>query len=144
MKTMLLRWAGRAEIDRPVMFGLLNRVWSLIAGPISLVLIGFYFSPQLQGYYYAFASLLALQVFVELGIGTVIQQFASHEWAKLKRSDTGQVVGCAVALDRLSSINFVGIKWFGIGGLIASEGFSIAGYLFFASSSYVGVSWQLS
>jgi O-antigen/teichoic acid export membrane protein len=143
MRDTLLRWARFAEVDRAVFVGLLNRMWSLIAGPISLVLIGFYFSPQVQGYHYAFATLLALQVFVELGIGAVIQQFASHEWTKLKRTDTGQVVGCAVALDRLSSIAFVGIKWFGVGGLIASVGLSIGGYLFFASSTDVGVSWQL-
>lgn len=139
---MLLRWAGRAEIDRAVMLGLLSRMWSLIAGPISLVLIGLYFSPQVQGYYYVFFTLLALQVFVELGIGAVIQQFASHEWAKLKRTDSGQVVGCSVALDRLTSIAFVGVKWFGVGGLIASVGLSIGGYLFLASSPDVGVSWQ--
>lgn len=142
MRTMLLRWAGRAEIDRAVMLGLLSRMWSLIAGPISLVLIGLYFSPQVQGYYYVFFTLLALQVFVELGIGAVIQQFASHEWAKLKRTDSGQVVGCSVALDRLTSIAFVGVKWFGVGGLIASVGLSIGGYLFLASSPDVGVSWQ--
>ena len=88
MRDTLLRWARIAEIDRAVFVGLLNRMWSLIAGPISLVLIGFYFSPQVQGYYYTFATLLALQVFVELGIGAVIQQFASHEWAKLKRTDS--------------------------------------------------------
>lgn len=142
MRDTLRRWARFAEVDRAVFVGLLNRMWLLIAGPISLVLIGFYFSPQVQGYYYTFATLLALQVFVELGIGAVIQQFASHEWAKLKRTDSGQVVGCAVALDRLSSIAFVGIKWFGVGGLIASVGLSIGGYLFFASSPDVGVSWQ--
>jgi len=143
MRDSLLRWARLAEIDRAVFVGLLNRIWSLVAGPVSLVLIGIYFSPQVQGYYYAFATLLALQVFVELGIGAVIQQFASHEWANLKLTDTRQVEGCAVALDRLSSIAFVGIKWFGVGGLIASVGLSIGGYLFFKSSTDVGVSWQL-
>ena len=142
MRDTLLRWARFAEIDRAVFVGLLNRMWSLIAGPISLVLIGFYFSPQVQGYYYTFATLLALQVFVELGIGAVIQQFASHEWAKLKLTDSGQVVGCAIGLNRLTGIAYVGVKWFGFGGIIASIGLSIGGYLFFASTPEVGVSWQ--
>ena len=102
----------------------------MIAGPISLVLIGFYFSPQVQGYYYKFATLLALQVFAELSIGAVIQQFASHEWAKLKRTYNGQVVGCAVGKDCPPSIALVGVKWFGCGVLLAYIGLSIGGYLF--------------
>jgi hypothetical protein len=33
-----------------------------------------------QGFYYTFGSVLALQVFVKLGLVTVIVQMASHEW----------------------------------------------------------------
>lgn len=144
MRQTILHWARVLEIDRAVLVGLLSRMWSLIAGPISLLMIGYYFNPQVQGYYYTFASLLSLQVFVELGIGAVIQQFVSHEWAKLRRTDSGLIVGCEVALNRLSSIAFVGIKWFGVGGLIASVCLSSGGFLFFANSPDVGVSWQLS
>ncbi|MBT6902530.1 MAG: hypothetical protein HOA32_16150, partial [Nitrospina sp.] len=76
-----LRWI---EVDRAVAFAILVKVWSLFAGPVTLYLISIYLSPEIQGFYYTFLSLIALQSFVELGFYIVITQFASHEWASLE------------------------------------------------------------
>src|SRR5688572_3707561 len=86
------RLAQSAQIDRAVFYVLAGRVWSFASGPITLVLIASQLTPQVQGYYYTFASLVALQGFAELGLGIVIVQFASHEWAFLSL-DRGRVVG---------------------------------------------------
>ena len=76
----LLRWF---DVDRAIAYALLSKVWLLFAGPITLYLISLYLTPEMQGFYYTFLSLVALQVFIELGFYVVITQFASHEWAHL-------------------------------------------------------------
>src|ERR1700722_5120239 len=75
--------------DNAVAFGFLARVWSMGAGVVALLLIAAFFTPQIQGFYYTFTSLVALQVFAEMGLGQVIIQFAAHEWAHLKLEADG-------------------------------------------------------
>ncbi|MBA3016726.1 MAG: hypothetical protein FP811_00965, partial [Desulfobacteraceae bacterium] len=104
LNNRLRHFLRRLEVDRAVFFGLLTRIWQICAGPVTAILIATRFTPELQGYYYTFASLLALQIFVELGLGTVIIQFASHEWSKLGFDSSGQIVGDSTALSRLKGI----------------------------------------
>jgi len=131
----------RFDIDRAVFFGLLTRIWGLCAGPITAVFIVAYFTPEIQGYYYTFATILALQVFVELGLGTVIIQFASHEWSKLSIDESGHIVGDRDARSRLVSIANIASKWYLFGGIIVIFGLSISGFVFFSDSPAVGVNW---
>jgi O-antigen/teichoic acid export membrane protein len=131
----------RAEIDRAVLFGIVTRIWSLVASPLTAILIATKFTAQLQGYYYTFASLVALQVFVELGLGTVIVQFASHEWSKLSLDENGRIIGDNAALSRLTSLAGIAAKWYLTGAAIAALGLAIGGYLFFEKSSQNNISW---
>ncbi len=133
-----LKWF---EIDRPVFFGLLSRIWGLAAGGVTAILIAIYFSPDIQGYYYTFTTLLALQVFVELGLGTVAVQFASHEWSKLNLGESGHIVGDRDALSRLTSVARVITTWFLFGGVVLAVGVGAAGYVFFSSSPDHGINW---
>ena len=131
----------RFEVDRAVLFGILTRIWQICAGPVTAILIATRFTPELQGYYYTFASLLALQIFVELGLGTVIIQFASHEWSKLGFDSFGQIVGDSEALSRLKGIASFAIKWYSVGALIVSIGLGIGGYLFFSYKPETVIIW---
>lgn len=131
----------RGQIDRPVFFGLLARIWSLISGPVIVLLIASVFSPELQGYYYTFSSLLALQTFVEMGLGTVIVQFASHEWSNLSLDGTGKIVGDEESLSRLMSLTKIALRWYTIGSLLLVIGLSISGYFFFSGSHDQSINW---
>lgn len=124
------------------MYALLARVWGVCTGPLTAILIATKFTQELQGYYYTFGTILAMQVFVELGLGVVIQQFASHEWSKLSLDQSGRIVGDRDALSRLISIAEVATKWYIAGGLIVAFGLGIGGYVFFHDASGSGVSWQ--
>jgi len=134
---------NKFEIDKAVFFGLLTRLWSVVSAPVTILLIVSHFSPELQGYYYTFANLLALQVFMELGLGTVIVQFASHEWAKLSLDKDGYIVGDEVALSRLTSLARLSFRWYGIGSVIASTGLMAGGYFFFAQGESSSVNWMM-
>ncbi len=131
------------EITRAVFFAILATIWGLAAGLVSLSLVATLFTPELQGYYYTFRSLLALQTFVGLGLGTVIIQFASHEWSKLSLNETGQIVGDRVALSRLASLAGFALKWYVVGSVIVALGLGIGGYIFFSQSPDTGVNWVM-
>jgi hypothetical protein len=59
-------------MDRAVGFGMMARVWGLLAGPVTMFLVASRFSPDQQGYYYTFSILLALQIFFDMGLLFVI------------------------------------------------------------------------
>lgn len=132
----------KADIDRPVFFGLLSKMWGLAAVPVSLLLITKFFTPVLQGYYYTFSNLLALQIFVELGLGTVLVQFASHEWSLLRMAANGEVTGDPMALSRLTSLAQLAMKWYFVGALIVIIAVGGGGYLFFTYSPAQEVAWR--
>lgn len=133
------------EMDRPILWGILRIVVGGVSVPVTLLLIILHFSPEMQGYYYTFASLLALQVFVELGLGQVIQQFASHEWSRLELDPRGQIVGSPEALSRLVSLGRLAVGWYAAAGGLLAVGLGAAGFLFFsrAPQGHPEVSWTL-
>lgn len=129
-------------VNRAVFFGVLSKVWLALAGLVTIFLIASYFSPEMQGYYFTFYSLLAMQVFVELGLGVVIVNFTSHEWSKLKYDKEKGIIGDKTALSRLKSLASIVFKWYAFGGLLLALILGLLGYLFFSYSHPVlGVKW---
>lgn len=108
---------------------------------VTVILIVKYFSPEVQGYYYTFSSFLALQAFVDLGIGNVIIYFASHEWAKLSLDQEGRVVGDDISLSRLADLLKLVIKWYAAASIIILFGLGILGCVFFSKTPYSGIDW---
>jgi O-antigen/teichoic acid export membrane protein len=143
IRLMIRNILHRLEIDRAVFFGLLTKIWGIVVGPTTAILIVICFTRELQGYYYTFTTIVALQVFAELGLGTVIVQFASHEWSKLNIDQSGRIVGDKEALSRLVSIANIAFKWYLVGGVLVTLGLGVGGYFFFSTSPGFGVNWTL-
>ena len=120
----------RFEVDRAIFYGLVTKLWSLCSGPVTATVIATRFTPEIQGYYYTFATILALQVFIELGLGTVIIQFVSHEWSKLSFGKSGTIEGDTDSLSRLSSIAKIAFKWYVIAAVLVTFGVGIGGFFF--------------
>ena len=70
-------------MERALLVAFCARVWQSLAGLATLYFVIEYFSPETQGYFQTFLSLLALQSFLELGILNAIVSVISHEWAGL-------------------------------------------------------------
>jgi hypothetical protein len=137
----LLRTVG---VDRAIGFTVIGRAWLSVAGIVSLVFVGRCLSPGEQGYYYTFGSLLALQVFVELGLTNVIMQFASHERAHLELTSRGTLEGSPKAKSRLASLLRLALKWYGVAALLFGAGMMYAGFAFFTrcAENQTEVVWQ--
>jgi O-antigen/teichoic acid export membrane protein len=105
-------------LDKAVFITLMARAWSIFAGLSSIYFLTRFLTPELQGYYYTFASLITLQLFVELGLTYAIVQFSSHEMAALVWTPEGVVAGSAKEKRRLQSILYFATSWFVVGALI--------------------------
>jgi O-antigen/teichoic acid export membrane protein len=135
-----LRWIA---VDRAIAYAILSKVWLLFTGPITLYLISLYLTPDAQGYYYTFLSIVALQVFIELGFYVVITQFASHEWAHLNFDDSGNITGDPASLSRLISLGRLVFKWYAVASGLFVILVGIVGYYFLSSKTSAGIAWEV-
>lgn len=139
---LLRKFMRGTEVNRAVVYGIATNFFRMMMGPVTMLLIAAHFSQELQGFYYTFGSVLAMQYFVELSLGNVIVQFASHEWSNLSLSVEGQIVGDPNAHSRLVNLGRLVFQWYLIGGVLSTIGLSLAGYIIFSEKSYPGISWM--
>lgn len=129
-------------IDRAVFFAIIGKLWSMGAGLITILLVAVFFSPELQGFYYTFNSLLAIQVFAELGLGNVLTNYASHEWAKLALDRQGRVTGNEDALSRLTSLGNFALRWYLAAGSAAALILAVGGLVFLGTGGDQVPAWK--
>lgn len=132
-------------VNRAIGFGVLSKFWSMLSGPVTIYLIASRFTKDQQGYYYTFGSVLALQIFFELGLLAVLAQFAAHEFAFLSWGEKGDITGNWAHRDRFLDLMGKGLKWYGVSAILLVSILVPAGFLFFAGSPSAGggFSWQL-
>ncbi|MFQ2074769.1 hypothetical protein ACK33Z_17400 [Aeromonas veronii] len=121
-------------VDRAIFFVLLHRGSGSISSFITLLLITHFLTPIEQGYYYTFASILGLQIIFELGFGTVLIQFISHEMVGVIITKDA-ISGNKENVSRLYYMISLAIKWYffvSVGVLLVV---SPLGYLFFSTST---------
>lgn len=135
----------KVDFNSGVFYTLLSKFWSVLSGPITSFVIAIYFTSVYQGYFYTFNTLLSLQIFIELGLGSVIQFFASHEWGNLYLNKENRIEGDYNSLNRLRSLARISFKWFFWGGVIAALIISIIGFYFFTTNATNGahVNWKI-
>jgi O-antigen/teichoic acid export membrane protein len=129
-------------LDRAVAFTVLARGWTSASGLVTVALIAHLLSPAQQGYYYTYASLIALQMVFELGFSQVVMQLASHERAHLRIEDDGNVTGDETAHARLASILQLAVRWYGAGALLFGGIIVPSGIYFFSSHQHAGIAVQ--
>jgi len=130
-QALLARWRHAAGLDFHVLVTLLFRGWSVLAGAAMLVFLPLWLSPVQLGYYYTFASILALQIFFELGMNQVVTQMTSHEVAHLEMGAEGSLTGDAYRIDRLTSLVRMLRRWYLTAGLLFFAVVGLSGTVFF-------------
>jgi hypothetical protein len=104
-------------------------------GVATVLFLPLYLTPDLQGYYFTFASVLSIQIFFELGLNQILVQLVSHEVAHLNADANGRLTGDGAHLDRLGSLVKLTKLWYGssallfavIGGTVGTCFFTLKG-----------------
>lgn len=131
-------------LDRSIMYSSSSKFVLAVGGAISSLLIGTFLTRDEQGFYYTFSSVLAIQVFFELGLGGIISQFIAYEMANTTITDSVHLEGEGKNLSRISSILRFCLKWYSAvaGGTLFF--LILVGFFFFSEYglNYPTVKWQ--
>jgi len=85
-------WAALSGIGNPtIRLVLLSRVIALASAPVTLILVAALRSPAEQGFYFVFVNVQALAVLFELGVGSMLVQFAAHASRHLTWTKSGDL-----------------------------------------------------
>lgn len=144
MKNLIKSFSDKLGIDGAIAYTVLARLIQAGGGVVSILFIAKYLSKTEQGYYFTFSSILAIQIFFELGLSNIITQFVAHETANLKWNGNTELIGPELNRSRLSSLLRFCVQWFSIIAFLLVIILLIAGFLFFNSYSKSSeiVVWQ--
>lgn len=143
MVNLIKRILIKIGIDGAIGFTIFARVIQALGGIITLFFVAKCLSKVEQGYYYTFGSVLAIQIFFELGLSGIITQFVAHENAKLIWHDRFSFTGSEESCSRLASLLRFGVKWFIVISFFLFIVLLVTGYLFFNKFGKEHVNWQL-
>lgn len=131
-------------IDKAIIYTLFAKLIQGLGSLLVIFGIAKFLNITEQGYYYTFGSILALQMFFELGLSSIITQFAAHEIVHLKWKDKYTLEGDIIKKSRLSSLLHFCVKWFSSLALFLFLFLLFVGYVFFEYFGKLGegVSWK--
>ncbi|OXA81437.1 Membrane protein involved in the export of O-antigen and teichoic acid [Flavobacterium aquidurense] len=145
MLKLIKKSSSKIGIDGAIAYTVLSRIIQAGGGVITLLFVARCLTKVEQGYYYTFGSILAIQIFFELGLSGIITQFVAHENANLTWNDQTSFVGSSESSSRLASLLRFTVKWFAVLSVLLIFGLLIAGYVFFNKygKENVAVNWQI-
>lgn len=112
MSQILKSLAHRIGMDGAIAYSSGSRIVGGITGVLSVFFITSFLTGVEQGFYYTFGSILALQVFFELGLTGIMTQFVAHEVSHLSLNDKMEYEGEDVYKSRLSSLIRFCVRWY--------------------------------
>lgn len=104
--------ADKIGIDKTIAYISLARILQGFGSIVTVIFIARYLTGIEQGFYYTFASILAIQIFFELGLAGIITQYVAHENSHLQWSEDQQVTGNFTHISRLASLLRFCLKWY--------------------------------
>jgi hypothetical protein len=121
-------------LDSHILSTLSLRIWSILAGGATTLLVPSFLSPTHQGYYYTFNSVVATQIFFELGLNHVLIQLTSHAAAHLKRLPSQRVEDNINWHRAILSLINLSTKWNAVMATLFFIIIMICGGLFFSNT----------
>lgn len=135
---------SKLGIDKAIAYSSGARIFQAFAGVISVFFIATFLTGDEQGYYYTFGSILAIQIFFELGFTGIMTQYVAHEAAHLSIDENGNYSGEERYKSRLAYLIRFCIKWYAVIALAFFVVVIIVGFVFFNSygDEGVAINWR--
>jgi hypothetical protein len=126
-----LRRLAALAADAGVRATATSRIIALVGAPVSIYLVATHVAPRLQGYYFVAVNVIALAQLFEIGLATIVVQFASHEWPRLQWGRSGGLAGDPVALASLEAVLRAALRWYGVAALVLIAVAGLGGVLLY-------------
>lgn len=133
------KWLG---IDKAIGLSLAFTLWNVVSRFTTIFLTIAYLSEEQIGFVYTFGSLVAMQVFFELGLGTVIQQIASLQACQIDPK-SGSLTGTPEKVFKLSALYQKSCIAYSVISLLAILFLLPFGYMFFTVNGSDASIWLL-
>lgn len=131
-------------IDKAILYTILGKGLQISTAAFTVLFIAKYLSPNEQGYYYTFGSIVAIQVFFELGLTSIITQFVAHEASHLQIINGTELQGEEKYKSRLSSLLRFCTKWYIVFAFLLLVALIVIGYFFFTKyGNSHDITWKL-
>lgn len=144
-KSTLKNIATKFGVNKTILLTSSSTTIGALGSVLSALLVIKFLSFEEQGFYYTFGSIVAIQIFFELGLNGIITQFVAHEFANLGYDEKSKLFGNQFNKSRLSSLLHFCVKWY----LVFSSGLllilMISGYCFFIKfqQNNISVNWLM-
>jgi len=136
--------ANKIGIDKAIFFTSSSSILNAIGSVFSVFLVVKFMSNVEQGYYYTFGSIVAIQIFFELGLNTIITQYAAHENAHLNFNSKDELEGPLFHKSRIASLLRFSIKWYFFFSLFLNVSLVFAGFIFFKKYNNTNnINWSI-
>lgn len=137
--------AHKIGMDKAIAYSSGSRVVQGLTGVLSVFFITTFLSGVEQGFYYTFGSIIALQVFFELGLTGIMTQYVAHEASHLSLNAEGRYEGEERYVSRLASLVHFCVKWYAVLAIVVLFFLLAVGNTFFThyGEDQTDVSWKL-
>lgn len=138
--------ARKIGVDKAIAYSSGARVIQGFTGVGSVFFISTFLTGVEQGFYYTFGSILALQVFFELGLTGIMTQYVAHEASRLTLDENKEYQGEEKYKSRLASLVHFCLKWYSVLAILVFVFLLIVGFVYFnryGESQGEGVEWRL-
>lgn len=136
--------AKKIGLNKAILYSSLSSIIGVAGNIITLGLIVSFLSPDEQGYYFTFSSLISIQIFFELGLNGIIVQFIAHDSADLTMNGS-RLTGKEQNISRVASLFKFSFLWYLAFSILLLFTLLFFGEYFFSnfSSSDGAVNWKL-
>lgn len=138
--------AHRIGMDKAIAYSSGSRIIGGVTGVLSVFFISTFLTGVEQGFYYTFGSILALQVFFELGLTGIMTQYVAHEVSHLQLNADNHYEGEEKYKSRLASLVHFCVKWYSVLAILVFVSILIIGLVFFehyGEDQSSDVSWHI-
>lgn len=118
-------------IDKAIAYSSGARIVQAFTGVGSIFFISTFLSGVEQGFYFTFCSIIALQIFFELGLTGIMTQYVAHEVAHLELDSQNVYQGNDICKSRLASLIHFCLKWYSMLALVILGFLFTVGYIYF-------------
>lgn len=145
MNPQLVNIAHKIGMDKSIAYSSGARIVQGIAGVASIFFIASFLTEVEQGFYFTFGSILALQVFFELGLTGIMTQYVAHEVSHLSLNEDLYYEGDYKYKSRLASLIRFCVKWYTVLSILVFIFLLVVGFIYFNryGSSHTSVSWKM-
>lgn len=127
----LVKFAHKIGMDGAIAYSSAARVFQAFAGVISIFFIATFLTGEEQGFYYTFGSILAIQIFFELGFTGIMTQYVAHEAVHLSLNDAYTYEGEEKFKSRLAYLIRFCVKWYTVIAILFFVVVNIVGVVYF-------------